>query len=99
MTKSELIEALARKFPQLPHADVDLSTRLILDAISDQLKQGDRAEIRGFGTFHVNCRPPRLGRNPRTGEAVQVPGKSVPHFKPGKEMRERVLESATRKGK
>jgi integration host factor subunit beta len=64
--------------------------KVILDALTDALARGDRIEIRGFGSFTLNYRPPRLGRNPKSGEKVQVPAKYVPHFKPGKELRERV---------
>lgn len=93
MTKSELIKFLEGKHPNLTHADVDLSVRQILEAISDRLKDGGRAEIRGFGVFELNHRPKRMGRNPKTGEAVVVPEKFVPHFKAGREMRERILAS------
>lgn len=90
MTRSELITKLASRFPQLTQVDADLSVKTILDAISIRLAQGGRVEIRGFGSFSVHSRPPRLGRNPKTGERVPVPEKFVPHFKPGIELRERV---------
>ncbi len=90
MTKSELIARLAERFPQLVAKDADLSVKMILDAMSDVLARGDRIEIRGFGSFSLNYRPPRIGRNPKTGEKVEVPAKYVPHFKAGKELRERV---------
>ena len=90
MTKSELIARLAARFPQLAAKDADFAVKVILDALTDSLAQGDRIEIRGFGSFTLNYRPPRLGRNPKSGEKVQVPAKYVPHFKPGKELRERV---------
>lgn len=90
MTRSELISKLASRFPQLSQVDADLSVKAILDAISIRLAQGGRVEIRGFGSFSVHSRPPRLGRNPKTGERVPVPEKFVPHFKPGIELRERV---------
>jgi len=90
MTKSELIARLAERFPQLVAKDADLSVKMILDAMSDVLSRGDRIEIRGFGSFSLNYRPPRIGRNPKTGEKVEVPAKYVPHFKAGKELRERV---------
>lgn len=90
MTKSELIARLAARFPQLVAKDADLAVKVILDALSESLANGDRIEIRGFGSFSLNYRPPRLGRNPKSGEKVQVPAKYVPHFKPGKELRERV---------
>lgn len=90
MTKSELIARLAERFPQLVAKDADFAVKVILDALTDALAGNDRIEIRGFGSFSLNYRPPRLGRNPKSGEKVQVPAKYVPHFKPGKELRERV---------
>lgn len=90
MTKSELIARLAQRFPQLVAKDADLAVKMILDAMSETLAKGDRIEIRGFGSFSLNYRPPRIGRNPKSGEKVEVPAKYVPHFKAGKELRERV---------
>ena len=90
MTKSELIAQLAERFPQLVAKDADLAVKMILDAMSEALVRGDRIEIRGFGSFALNYRPPRLGRNPKSREKVDVPAKWVPHFKAGKELRERV---------
>lgn len=90
MTKSELIARLAESFPQLVAKDAELAVKSILDAMTDALAKGQRIEIRGFGSFALNVRPPRIGRNPRSGEKVMVPEKRVPHFKPGKELRERV---------
>jgi len=90
MTKSELIAKLAARFPQLVVKDAELSVKAILDAMAEKLASGQRIEIRGFGSFSLNYRPPRLGRNPKTGDRVQVPEKHVPHFKAGKELRERV---------
>lgn len=90
MTKSELIARLAAHFPQLGAADAELAVKMILDAMARSLSQGERIEIRGFGSFGLNYRPPRVGRNPKSGEKVQVPAKYVPHFKAGKELRERV---------
>lgn len=90
MTKSELIVRLAARFPQLAAKDTDFAVKMVLDAMADALAQGDRIEIRGFGSFSLNYRPPRVGRNPKSGEKVQVPEKYVPHFKAGKELRERV---------
>ena len=87
MTRSEIIEALATRFPQLTLQDVDIAVREIIDAISDALVAGQRIEIRGFGSFSLSYRPARQGRNPKTGEEIAVPGKYVPHFKPGKELR------------
>ncbi len=90
MTKSELIAQLAARFPQLVAKDADLAVKMILDEMSAALCRGDRIEIRGFGSFALNYRPPRVGRNPKSGDKVQVPAKYVPHFKAGKELRERV---------
>lgn len=90
MTKSELIAKLAARFPQLVAKDADCAVKMVLDAMSDALARGDRIEIRGFGSFALNYRPPRVGRNPKSGEQVHVPEKYVPHFKAGKELRERV---------
>ena len=93
MTKSELIVRLAERFPQLVTKDADFAVKMILDAMSDALVRGHRIEIRGFGSFSLHFRPPRQGRNPKTGQAVALSGKYVPHFKPGKDLRERVNES------
>ena len=90
MTKSDLIARLAERFPQLVAKDADYAVKMILDAMTDALARGDRIEIRGFGSFALNYRPPRVGRNPKSGEKVHVPEKYVPHFKAGKELRERV---------
>lgn len=94
MTKSELIELLAERQPHLSQADVELAVRSVIEQLSKALADGDRIEIRGFGSFCLHYRPPRMGRNPKTGEAVALPGKHVPHFKPGKELRERVNDAA-----
>jgi integration host factor subunit beta len=93
MTKSELIEILAARHNQLAPKDAELAVKTMLDAMSSTLSLGDRIEIRGFGSFGLNYRPPRTGRNPKTGEKVLVPKKYVPHFKAGKELRERVDEA------
>ena len=90
MTRSDLVEELAARFGQLTQRDAEIAVKTILDAISDALVQGHRIEIRGFGSFSVNHRQPRLGRNPRSGESVLIPKKRVPHFKPGKALREAV---------
>ncbi|MDA9211183.1 integration host factor subunit beta [Methylophilaceae bacterium] len=90
MTKSKLINLLAARFSQLVHKDAELSVKTILDEMSQSLKKNNRIEIRGFGSFSLNYRPPRIGRNPKTGEKVNVPEKYVPHFKAGKELRIRV---------
>ena len=94
MTKSELIEKLAAEQRHLSQADVDLAVRTIIEQMSSTLSSGDRIEIRGFGSFSLHFRPPRMGRNHKTGESVALPGKHVPHFKPGKELRERVNAAA-----
>lgn len=93
MTRSELIVALTSRFPSLVAKDAEIAVKEILDAIGSALARGNRVEIRGFGSFSLNYRPPRTGRNPKSGELVNVPGKYVPHFKVGKEMRERVEQS------
>ena len=90
MTKSELIEILSRRQAHLKADDVDLAVKSLLEMMGGALASGDRIEIRGFGSFSLHYRPPRLGRNPKTGDSVALPGKHVPHFKPGKELRERV---------
>lgn len=96
MTKSELIDHLALRQPHLMQKDVELAVKLVLDRISVALGRNDRVEIRGFGSFSLHHRPARIGRNPKTGEPVAIPAKRVPHFKPGKEMRERVNAGAQR---
>lgn len=94
MTRSELVDHLVVRFPHLSTADVDFAVKTLLGGVYDALVRGDRVEIRGFGTFHLNYRPGRQGRNPKTGEQVSVPAKWVPHFKAGKDLRERVMEAA-----
>jgi len=98
MTKSELIESLSRKQNHLAYKDVELAVKSLLEQMSQSLATGNRIEIRGFGSFSLHYRPPRIGRNPKTGESVTLPGKHVPHFKPGKELRERVDESKEKYG-
>ena len=90
MTKSELIERIAAVENQLSAKDVELAVKMMLDHMAEALAVGERIEIRGFGSFSLHYRAPRLGRNPKTGEKVELAGKYVPHFKPGKELRERV---------
>jgi len=90
MTRSELIKKLAAHFPQFTVKDAELSVTVILSAMADNLSRGGRTEIRGFGSFCINYRSPRMGRNPKNGVSVPVPGKYVPHFKAGLELRERV---------
>jgi len=90
MTKSELIERLSLKQTHLPQKDVELAVILILEKINDALMRGQRIEIRGFGSFSLHHHPARKGRNPKTGESVSIPAKYIPHFKAGKELRDRV---------
>jgi len=97
MTKSELIESLAERQKHLAANDVELAVKSVLEQMSHSLSTGERIEIRGFGSFSLHYRPPRMGRNPKTGDSVALPGKHVPHFKPGKELRERVNEKAPRR--
>ena len=93
MTRANLIAALAARFPSLTTQDAAVSVKEILDAIGHALVQGGRVEIRGFGSFGLNHRPPRTGRNPKSGETVSVPDRYVPHFKAGKDLRKRVDQS------
>lgn len=90
MTRSELIETLANKYAHISLTDIDKATRAILDTMTEALSTGERIEIRGFGSFSIHRLPARVGRNPKTGDAVDIPGKPRPHFKPGKELRGRV---------
>lgn len=90
MTKSELIEVLAKKQPHLALKDVELAVRCVVEHLSETLASGERVEIRGFGSFSLHHRSARLGRNPKTGESVALTEKYVPHFKPGKELRDMV---------
>ena len=90
MNRSDLIAHLAELHPQLQTKDAELGTKLIIDALSKTLSNGGRIEVRGFGSFSLNYRPPRTGRNPKTGKKVSVDAKFVPRFKAGKELRERV---------
>ena len=93
MTKSELIDILAREQSHLAYRDIELAVKCMLEHMSQALASGERIEIRGFGSFSLHFRPPRLGRNPKTGDSVALSGKHVPHFKPGKELRDRVNEA------
>ena len=90
MTKSELIEILSQRQVHLKADDVDLAVKSLLEMMGGALAEGERIEVRGFGSFSLHFRPPRPGRNPKTGDAVALSGNHVPHFKPGKELRERV---------
>ena len=94
MTKSELIERLSLEQPHLPPRDVEFSVNAVLDYMRRALVAGDRIEIRGFGSIGLRYRMPRTGRNPKTGDSVSVPGKYVPHFKPGRLLRERVNQES-----
>ncbi|MGB4343550.1 MAG: integration host factor subunit beta [Moraxellaceae bacterium] len=93
MTKSELIERIVAKQTLLTAKDVELAVKTVVEQMSETLSTGGRIEIRGFGSFSLHYREPRVGRNPKTGEAVTLAGKYVPHFKPGKELKDRVNES------
>lgn len=90
MTKSGLIERVAEQTPHISKKDTEVVVNTIFDSMTEALRNGERIEIRGFGSFGLNYRPARTGRNPKSGERVQVPEKYVPHFKAGKELRERV---------
>ncbi|MFB1011676.1 MAG: integration host factor subunit beta [Thiopseudomonas sp.] len=90
MTKSELVERLASRYDQLSVRDIELAVKSLLEQMTETLAEGRRIEVRGFGSFNLNYRAPRTGRNPKTGEPVELPAKYVPHFKPGKELRDRV---------
>ncbi len=93
MTRSEIIELIASQQTQLSTKDVELAVKVMIEHMTECLAEGDRIEIRGFGSFSLHYREPRKGRNPKTGDTVQLEGKYVPHFKPGKELRERVNRS------
>ena len=93
MTKSELIESLAKQQTQLAYKDVELAVKTILEHMANSLSNGERIEIRGFGSFSLHYRPPRVGRNPKSGDPVSLPAKYVPHFKPGKQLRDRIDET------
>lgn len=98
LTKSELIERVAQRQSQLSQKDVELAVKTMLEEMSQALATGGRIEIRGFGSFSLHYRAPRLGRNPKTGESVDLTGKYVPHFKPGKELRDRVNSNENAEG-
>lgn len=93
VTKSELIEGIAGRYEMLSSRDVELAIKTMIDAMANVLSNGGRIEIRGFGSFSLHYRAPRIGRNPKTGDTVKLTGKYVPHFKPGKELRDRVNDS------
>ena len=94
MTKSELIDRLCMRYPQLRSQDVEETVKLIIEKICQSLEKGDRVEIRGFGSFSLHYREARTGRNPKTGDSVEVPSKSIPYFRAGKELRGRVDQNA-----
>lgn len=96
VTKSELIEKLAESQTQLVQKDVELAVRIIIEHMASKLSGGERIEIRGFGSFSLHYRSPRMGRNPKSGEPVSLEAKYVPHFKPGKGLRERVDKLSTK---
>src|SRR5690625_527160 len=93
VNKSNLIERIYERQPHLTPKDVEIAVKTIVDTMSETLASGGRIEIRGFGSFSLNYRAPRVGRNPRTGESVDLAGRYVPHFKPGKKLRESVEQS------
>jgi len=93
MTKSELIDLLTMKYTHLSQKDVELSVKIIIEHMAQSLAGGDRIEIRGFGSFTLHHRAARTGRNPKTGKVIGLPPKYAPHFKPGKELRDRVNQS------
>jgi integration host factor subunit beta len=93
VTKSELINLLAEKYSHIAFKDVESAVKGMIDHMTIALSSGERIEIRGFGSFSLHYRPPRVGRNPKTGDAVELTSKFVPHFKPGKELRDKVNQS------
>jgi integration host factor subunit beta len=90
MIRSDLTRKLAEQYPQYTAKDVEMVVKIILDSMTSRLAKGGRIEMRDFGTFCLNYKPPRKGRNPKTGQPINIPGKYLPHFKMGKELRERV---------
>ncbi len=99
MTRSQLIEQMAlRHKDMLSLDDVEMAVKNIIDQMSNALARGHRIEIRGFGSFSLHYRPPRIGRNPKTGESVSLAGKYAPHFKPGKRLRARVDDGRQQEG-
>ena len=93
MTKSELIESLSKRQLQLAYKDAELAVKTILEHMADAMSNGERIEIRGFGSFSLHYRPPRVGRNPKSGAPVSLSAKYVPHFKPGKQLRDRIYQT------
>ena len=93
INKKELIEIIANEQDQLPYKDIELSVKTIIESMIDSLKKGKRIEIRGFGSFSLRYRKSRIGRNPKSGESVNIDERYVPHFKPGKDLKERVKQA------
>ena len=92
INKKDLIEIIAREQDQLPYRDIELSVKTIISSMVKSLKKGERIEIRGFGSFSLRYRKPRVGRNPKSGESFNIEERYVPHFKPGKSLKERVKQ-------
>ena len=95
INKKELIEIIANKQEQLPYKDIELAIKTIIESMIDSLKKGKRIEIRGFGSFSLRYRKSRIGRNPKSGDSVNIDERYVPHFKPGKDLKERVKTSSS----
>ncbi|MCX8520884.1 MAG: integration host factor subunit beta [Rhodoferax sp.] len=98
MTRFELVKELASRFELLTQRDADIAVKTILEAMNTAMLRGHRIELRGFGSFTISRRPPRIGRNPRSGESVAIPEKRVPHFKPGKALRQAVDQRSAELG-
>ena len=94
MNKSDIIHILSQRFSHIPARDIELAVKGMVEQMADTLSAGDRIEIRGFGSFSIRYRQPRIARNPKTGTRVELDSKYVPHFKPGKELREMVNSAA-----
>ncbi len=92
INKKDLIEIIASEQNQLPYKDIELSVKTVIDSMIQSLKKGERIEIRGFGSFSLRYRKPRVGRNPKSGQSVSIDERYVPHFKPGKNLKERVKQ-------
>ena len=92
INKKDLIEIIAKEQDQLPYKDIELSIKTIISSMVKSLKKGERIEIRGFGSFSLRYRKPRVGRNPKSGQTVNIEERYVPHFKPGKSLKERVKQ-------
>jgi len=93
MTKSELIEVIAAQNPELTKKQVEFIVNGVFTSVKDALKTGDKVEIRGFGSFKIREKNSKVGRNPKTGDKVEVPSKNVPYFKPGKEIKELLIKA------